>query len=81
MNFLNSLLIGSAEWSQGLWTVGPLDEGGGAKQGLQGLDAGQGMPKMDAGWNSGHRRPSKPGRMGKAFCPKKLIWRPLQAMG
>ena len=81
MNFLNSLLIGSAEWSQGLWTVGPLDEGGGAERGPRGLDAGQRMPRMDAGWNSRHRRPSEPGRMGKAFCPRKLIWRPLQVMG
>ena len=70
MNFLNSLLIGSAEWSQGLWTVGPLDEGGGAEWGPRGawiLD--RGCPRrMQVGIPGTGGQPS-PGAWGKLSAP------------
>lgn len=59
MNFLNSLLIGSAEWSLGPWTAGPLDEGDGAEGGGGELAAGRRRHEKGLGSNSRHQRPSE----------------------
>lgn len=80
MNFLNSLLIGSDEWSRGPCAAGPLDKVDRAKWEAEGLGSKQRTHKKGLGSNSGQDH-LRAGRMRNAFCPRKLIWRPLQVMG
>ena len=79
MNFLNSLLIGLAEWSQGPWTAG---QGGWGRMGAAGPGCWTEDAQEGCRWElQAQMAIGEPGQMGNAFCPRKLIWRPFQVMG
>lgn len=83
MNFLNSLLLGSAEWRRGPWTAGPLAKGvGWGRMGAPGPGCWTEDAREGRGLEFQAQKAKRgAGGRGNAFFPRKLVWSPLQVMG